>query len=195
MAPPSVKALAVRAVPLPLFAGLVTWTALDLALRAPPLGWAAGGTLLFLAVLAEGRALGTAEPSWQRASRGLLAIAYFAARFLWAGVDPLPMIAFLVLLMALGSLHGLERTFAPVYASLAGDSSLVPKVDAAAVGAYARALALLGFTFVASLLLALLVPFAVLQSTNLLAATGLALALLFVIAWLALAPSAPTRRG
>ncbi len=184
-----------RAAPLALFAGLLTWTAMDLARRSPPAAWAGGGFLLAAAIMFEARALRTAVPSSQRASRGLLGVVYFGVRFLWAGVDPLPMIAFLVLLMTLASLHGLERTFAPVYGSMAGDPGILAKVDAAAIAAYARALALVGFTFVASLLLALLVPFAVLQSTDLVAATGLALALLLVIAWLALAPSTPPRRG
>jgi len=189
------KALAVRAVPVALFAGLLTWTALDLALRAPPAAWAGGGLLLAAAILFQARALRIAEPASQRAARGLLGIVYFGVRLLWAGVDPLPMIAFLVLLMTLASLQGLERTFAPVYGSMEGDPEVLAKVDAAAIAAYVRALALLAFTFVASLLLALLVPFAVLQSTDLVAATGLALALLLVIAWLALAPSTPPRRG
>ena len=189
------KALAVRAAPLALFAGLLTWTAMDLARRAPPTAWAGGAPLLVVATAFEARALRTAEPASQRAARGLVGIVYFGVRLLWAGVDPLPMIAFLVLLMALASLQGLERTFAPVYGAMAGDPGVLAKVDAAAIAAYTRALALLAFTFVASLLLALLIPFAVLQSTDLVVATGLALALLLVIAWLALAPSTPARRG
>ncbi len=195
MAPPSVKALAARVAPLALFAALLTWTALELAVRTPPAAAAGGAALLVLAVGFEARAVGSLGPAPERAARGLVGIAYFGARLLWAGVDPLPMIAFLILLMALASLQGLGRTFAPVYASMAGDSEVVAKVDAAAAAAYARAIALLAFTFVASLLLALLVPFAIIQSTDLVAATGLALALLIVIAWLALAPSTPSRRG
>ena len=187
------KASIARAVPLALLAGLATWTALDLALRTPPIGWMAGGLLLAMALAAGVHGTRTSMAAWHRASHGLLGLAFFGERLLWAGVDAIGMIAFLVLLMALASLQSLGRTFGPVYASMAADSDLEGKVDAAALGAYARSLGLLGFTFVASLMLALLVPLAVFRDTSLAAALGLSIALLLVIGWLALSPSVPSR--
>ena len=74
------------------------------------------------------------------------------------------------------------------------DRVLLAKVDSAAVGAYGRALGLLAFTFIVSLLLALIVPLVALPSSSLFAAVGLAIGLLLVVAWLALSPSIPTRK-
>src|SRR5436309_110079 len=100
------------------------------------------------------------------------------------------MFAFLVLLMALASLHSLERTFGPVYDAVT-DPSLLAKVDSAAVAAYARALGLFGFTFVTSLLLLSVFPLVAVPGRSLALVLGLALALLAVFAWLAISPSLP----
>ena len=170
-------------------------TAIDIGLRASPSAWLAGGILLALAVLAGVHGSRASLATWHRASRGLIGLAFFGERLLWAGVEPVGMIAFLVLLMALASLQGLERTFGPVYASMDAGADHAGKVDAAAIGAYARALGLLGFTFAASLLLALFVPLAVLRESSLAAAVALSLGLLLVIGWLALSPAAPARKA
>ncbi len=188
------KAALARGLPLALLGGLAVWTALDLALRAPLQGALVGGVLLALSVAAGIQGARASLPAWHRASHGLLGLTFFGERLLWAGVDVGAMIAFLVLLMALASLEGLGRTFGAVYASMAGDSGLREKVDSAALGAYVRALGLLGFTFVASVMLALLVPLVVVRENSLVAAFGLALGLLVVIGWLALSPSVPVRR-
>lgn len=189
------KALASRLLPAALLAALATWTALDLALRAPPGGQAGGGALVALAVLAGVQGARTSLAPWHRASVGLLGVAYVGERLLWAGVDVGGMLAFLVLLMALASLASLARTFGPVYGSLPADSALAARVDAAALGAYVRALGLVGFTFVASLLLGLLVPLAVVRMNSLAAALGFAIALLLLVALLAAAPSARAGKG
>jgi hypothetical protein len=187
------RAIVVRAAPLALFAALAEWTAIDVVRFAPPATWALGGIVLGLAGVAAVQGSRTSRAPWHRASRALLALAFVGERILAAGVDVVPMIGFLVLLIALASLHSLERTFGPVYDAVADPASRA-KVDSAAVRAYARALGLLAFTFVASLLLALMVPLVAIPTRSLAAAFGLAVAVLVVIAWLALSPALPARR-
>ena len=180
-----------RAAPLALFAALVSWIAIDLYRFAPLSGRLLGGVLLALG--AFGALRKEDAFAWRRASRALLAVAFVGERTLAVGIDVVPMIAFLVLLMALASLHSLERTFGPVYEAVT-DPSLLAKVDSAAVAAYARALGLFGFTFVTSLLLLSVIPLVAVPGRSLALVLGVALALLAVIAWLAISPSLPERR-
>ena len=187
------RSIVVRAAPLALFAALAEWTAIDLYRSASLWGLALGGCVLTFATLAAVQATRAAHPALHRASRALLAVAFIGERILAAGIDVILMMAFLVLVMALASMQGLERTFGSVYDTLT-DPALLRKVDSAAIGAYARAIGLLGFTFIVSLLLLNVFPLVALPSRNLAAVIGLALALLLVIAWLALSPSIPARR-
>jgi len=188
-----VRPAIVRASALALFAVLAGWTAIDLIRTAPPTGWVLGGALLALAGAAALQGTRRSQAAWHRASRAVLAIAFIGERLFAAGIDVIPMMGFLVLLIALASLQSLERTFGPVYDAVS-DRVLLAKVDSAAVGAYGRALGLLAFTFIVSLLLALIVPLVALPSSSLFAAVGLAIGLLLVVAWLALSPSIPTRK-
>lgn len=188
MAPPLTRGSWVRLLPRTLFAALVTWTAIDLALSAPPLGWALGSTLLIVALGCAAWAAKTAAFTWNRAARALLGVAFVGERLLWAGADPVLMMAFIVLLIGLGAMQSLERVFAPVYAAVSGPEVL-PMVEAAAFGAYARSLGLLALTFVVSLLLALLVPLSLFRSASLFTAVALSVVLIAVIAVLALAPA------
>ena len=187
------RSIVVRAAPLALFASLSEWTAIDLYRFATPFAWVVGGLVLAVCAVAVVQGSRASRAAWHRASRALLAVLFFGERIVFIGVDVVPMMGFLVLLIALASLQSLERTFGPVYDEVK-DPTLLAKVDSAAVGAYARASGLLAFTFVASLLLALMVPLVSIPSGSLAVAFGLAVALLAVIAWLALSPALPVRR-
>lgn len=169
-----------------LFAGLVAWTVADLGIAAPPIGWAIGGTLLAISVGAAARAARTRATAWHRASRAVLGVAFIGERVLWAGADPIPMMAFVVLLVGLSAMHSLERVFVPVYAAIS-DSDVLPMVEVAAFGAYTRVLGMLALTFVVSLFLSLLVPLSLVRDTSLFAIVGLSVALVAVIALMALA--------
>jgi len=183
----------VHGAPLALLGALLGWTAIDLTSQASSLGLAAGGTLLIMAFVAAFYGSCVLQPSLHRASRALIAVVFIGERLFLLGVDPLPMIGFIVLLMALGSLQSIERTFVPIYKSIT-NPTLTVKVDSAVIVAYVRTLGLLGFVFLASFLLALLIPIIGFQSRNLVAAFGFALALLLVITWLAVMPVLPARR-
>ncbi len=187
------RGILVRAIPLSLFAALCEWIAIDLVRYGTPQAWAAGGLALAAAAMAAVQGSWRAQSSWHRAARGILSAAFLGERLLVAGIDVVPMLGFLVLLIALGSLQSLERTFGPVYDGVR-DPAVLAKVDAAAVSAYARALGLAGFTFALSLLLVQVVPILALQGRSLIFALGFAFALLAVIAWLALSPGWPSRR-
>jgi len=188
-----VREILVRAFPLALLAALSEWVAIDLVRYAPPQGWGIGGLALAVAALAALQGSWRGQPHWHRVSRAILAATFVGERLLVAGVDVVPMIGFLVLLMALAPLQSLERTFAPVFVA-AQEPGLRSKVDSAAIAAYARALGLLGFTFAASLLLVQLLPLLALQGRSLVLALGTALALLAIIAWLALSPVRPSKK-
>ena len=127
-----------------------------------------------------------------RAQRVIGAV-FIGVRLLAAGIDVLPMMGFIILLIALASLQSLERTFGPVYDTVT-DRALLVKVNSAAAGAYGRALGLLAFTFMVSLLLAVVVPLVAIPNGSLATAVALAIALLLVVAWLALSPRLPTRK-
>lgn len=187
------REILVRAFPLGLFAVLSEWVAIDLVRYAPLQGWVIGGLALAVAAFAGLQGSWRGQPHWHRASRAILATTFVGERLLVAGVDVVPMIGFLVLLMTLAALQSLERTFAPVFDTLQ-DPGLRSKVDAAAIAAYARALGLMGFTFAASLLLVQLLPLLAFQGRSLVVAVGTALALLAIIAWLALSPARRSRR-
>jgi len=183
----------VRAIPLALVAALCEWIAIDLFRYGSPRSWALGALALGATAFAAIQGSWRVQASWHRAARGILATTFIGERLLVAGVDVIPMLAFIVLLIALGSLESLERTFGRVYDGVR-EPALLAKVDAAAVSAYARALGLAGFTFVVSLLLVQIVPILALQGRSLILALGLAFALLAVIAWLALSPPWPSKR-
>jgi hypothetical protein len=188
------RGVLVRAFPLALFAALSEWVAIDLVRTAPPIAWALGGIALSVAAVAAIHGSRRSRAAWHRAARAVLAVTFIGERLAFAGVDVVPMIGFLVLLMTLASLQSLERTFGPVVDSVT-EPALVAKVDAAAIAAYVRALALMGFTFVASLLLIQVVPFIAVQGRSLALVLGLAIALLSVVAWLSLAPARLRRKG
>lgn len=183
-----------RAFPLALFAALSEWVGIDLVRTAPPTAWAFGGLALAVAAVAAVHGSRRSRATWHRVGRALLAVAFIGERLAFAGVDVVPMIGFLVLVMTLASLQSLERTFGPVVDSVT-EPALLRKVDAAAVAAYIRALSLMGFTFVASLLLIQVVPLIAVQGTSLALVLGFAVALLTVVAWLALAPTQLPRKG
>ena len=182
-----------RAAPIALFASLTVWTALDLARFAPATGWLLGGILLVLAGIATFVGSRRSESGWHRGSRALLGAVFIGVRLLARGIDVLPMMGFIILLIALASLQSLERTFGPVYDTVT-DRALLVKVNSAAAGAYGRALGLLAFTFMVSLLLAVVLPLVAIPNSSLATAVALAIALLFVVAWLALSPRLPTRK-
>jgi hypothetical protein len=188
-----VRGIVVRAIPLSLLAAMCEWIAIDLVRYATPQGWAVGGLALAAAAIAAVQGSLRTQAPWHRASRAILAAVFVAERLLVSGVDVIPMIGFLVLLIALASLQSLERTFGPVFDAVR-EPALLAKVDAAAVSAYARALGLAGFTFAVSILLVQVVPILALQGRSLILALGVAFALLGVIAWLALAPAWPSRK-
>jgi len=171
MAPSLTKAGWVRTVSRGLLAGLGGWTALELALSGVPEAWAIGGLSLLVVVACIEHGTRTAHAGWHRLGRVVLVIVFVSERLFLFGLDPFAMIAFVVLLIGLGVAQSLERTFAPVYAVVI-DPAVLRMVDAAAVGTYARAFALLCMTFAISLLLVFL----------LLAAVSVSLALR---AWLA----------
>jgi hypothetical protein len=187
------RGILVRAIPLALFAALCEWIAFDLVRHGTPQTWAVGALVLVAAAFAAIVGSWRVRSSWHRAARGILATAFIGERLLVAGVDVVPMLGFIVLLIVLGSLEALERTFGPVYDAVR-DPALLAKVDDAATSGYARALGLAGFTFAVSLLLVQVVPILALQGRTLILALALAFALLAVIAWLALSPSWPSRR-
>jgi len=189
-----VRGVLVRAFPLALFAALSEWVAIDLVRTAPPMAWALGGLALSAAAVAAIQGTRWSRPAWHRAARALLAITFIGERLAFAGVDVAPMIGFLVLVMTLASLQSLERTFGPVVDSVT-EPALLAKVDTAAVAVYVRVLALMGFTFVASLLLIQVVPFIAVQGRSLAFVLGLAAALIIIVAWLSLAPTRLPRRG
>ena len=187
MAPSLSRTGWVRTVSRGLLAGLVGWTALELALSGAVEAWAIGGVFLLVAVVFSEYGTRSAEPGSHRLGRVLLVLVFVAERLFWSGLDPTATIAFVVLLIGLGVVQSLERTFAPVYAEVS-DPRVLRMVDAAAVGTYARAFALLGLTFAISLLLAFLLPLAIVQSPTLFAAVGLSAALVALITFLALPP-------
>lgn len=178
--------------PLALLGALVGWTAIDLTSQGSSLWQAAGGTLLAMAFVAAVHGSRVLQPSLHRASRAIVAVVFIGERLFLLGVDPLPMIGFIVLLMTLVSLQSIERTFVPVFKSIT-DPTLTVKVDSAAIVAYIRTLGLLGFVFLGSFLLALLIPIIGFQSRELVAAFGFALALLLIITWLAVMPVLPAK--
>ena len=188
MAPPLNRGVWVRLLPRTLFAALVVWTAIDLVVAAPPLGWAIGSSLLIISVACTTWAARMSAFTWNRAGRTLLGLAFVGERLLWTGADPVLMMAFIVLLIGLGAMQSLERVFSRVYAAVS-DPEILPMVDAAAFGAYARTLGLLALTFVVSLFLALLVPLSLFRSASLFTAVALSVVLIALIAILALAPS------
>ncbi len=187
MAPSLTKAGWVRTVSRGLLAGLAGWTALEFALSGLLEAWAIGGISLLVAVACSEHGTRTTHPGWHRLGRVVLVLIFVAERLFLSGLDPFAMIAFVVLLIGLGVAQSLERTFAPVYAVIS-DPGVLRMVDAAAVGTYARAFALLGLTFAISLLLAFLLPLAIVQSPTLFAAVGLSAALIGLITFLALPP-------
>jgi hypothetical protein len=187
------KAALIHAAPLILLVALVDWVTLDLVRHISSLTLAVGGIILIVAIVAAVYGSRVLQPSLHRASRGLLSVVFIGERLLLIGVDPLPMIGFIVLVMALTSLQSIERTFAPSYQSI-NDPTLEAKVDSAVVVAYVRAMGLLGFTLLASFLLTLLVPLIGLQSRSLVAAFSLAMLLLLIITLLAMLPFFPTRQ-
>ncbi|TLZ58536.1 MAG: hypothetical protein E6K17_00545 [Methanobacteriota archaeon] len=187
------REILVRAFPLALFAALSEWIVIDLVRYAPLEGWGIGGLALAVAAFASLRGSWRGQPHWHRASRAILATTFVGERLVVAGGGVVPMIGLLVLLMALAALQSLERMFAPVF-DAAQEPGLRSKVDAAAIAAYARAFALMGFTFAASLLLVQLLPLLALQGRSLVLALGTALALLAIIAWLAVSPARPSRK-
>ncbi|HLB67500.1 MAG TPA: hypothetical protein VJN63_03330 [Thermoplasmata archaeon] len=187
MAPSLTKAGWVRTVSRGLLAGLGGWTALELALSGVPEAWAIGGLSLLVVVACIEHGTRTAHAGWHRLGRVVLVIVFVSERLFLFGLDPFAMIAFVVLLIGLGVAQSLERTFAPVYAVVI-DPAVLRMVDAAAVGTYARAFALLCMTFAISLLLVFLLPLAIVQSPTLFAAVGLSAALVALITFLALPP-------
>lgn len=160
------------------------WTAIELAVTGPPQGWVLGGFFLTLAVVASEYGRKTSVPAWDRVSRVLLGLVFVAERILWSGPDPIPLMAFVVLLIGLGVFQSLERTFSPVYEAIQ-DPETERMVDIASVGTYVRAIGLLGITFAISFFLSLLVPFAILRVSTLGAVLALAAGLIAVISFLA----------
>jgi len=124
----------VRAIPLALVAALCEWIAIDLFRYGSPQSWAVSALALGAGAFAAIQGSWRVQASWHRAARGILATTFVGERLLVAGIDVIPMLAFLVLLIALGSLESLERTFGRVYDGVL-KPALLAKVDAAALSA------------------------------------------------------------
>ncbi len=182
------KGTIVRGLPISLSVALFAWTGADIATRTDARSWPLWGFFLAVAAIAAVQGSRSKSLFWERSSRATLAVAFFGERLFLSGPETVLMMGFLVLLIAQASLQRLERTFSPVYRA-ARDSGLIRKVDSAVSRAYVRLLGLLGLTFAASYILALLVPLIGMHSGNLFVAFGLAILLLLIVASLALPPA------